>query len=244
MVPLLSLTESNSLEALRTFLLNTVISGTEVIRAQVNRVPEPRSADFLVLTPLRYERLETNETSYRDYDVVGSIAGDVMTVTAVGHGALEAGMTLTGTSGLILVDTTIVAQLGGSAGGTGTYRVSKSQTIGSGVIYAGLRDDTVATELTIQVDAHGPNGLNNCLRIEALFRSEVGWDGIRTSGFAVAPLYTNPPRQMPFINAEQAYEDRWVLELVLQVTPVVSTWQQFMDEIIPTTIEVETTYPP
>lgn len=243
-VPLLNLTDSNVMEALRSFLLETVISGTEVIKAQINRVPEPRSADFIVMTPLRYERLEMNETTYRDYDVVGSIAGDVMTVTAVGHGELEAGMTLTGTSGLIAVDTVILGQLGGSVGGTGTYRVSKAQTIGSGTIYAGLRDDLVASEMVMQLDIHGPNGLNNCLRVEALFRSEVGWDSFAARGYSVAPLYSNPPRQMPFVNAEQAYEDRWVLETALQISPVVSTWQQFADEVVPTTIEVDAAYPP
>ena len=59
--------------------------------------------------------------------VTATFSGYVMTVSAVGAGALGVGMVLSGTN----VDpaTTIVAQLTGTAGGTGTYQVSVSQTI-------------------------------------------------------------------------------------------------------------------
>lgn len=242
--PLLDLTEEDIYLATWSFLTQSVATGTEVIRGQVNRVPEPASANFVVMTVIRRERIETNETSYRDYDVTGSISGSVLTVDAVGHGALESGMLLRGTSGLIAVDTVVLGQLSGSAGGTGTYRVSGTQVIGSGVIYAGLRDDLVAAQLTIQLDVHGPDSTDNVTRISTLFRSEVGVDSFEASGFAVAPLYCNDGRQLPFVNAENQYEDRWVLEAVLQISPTVSTPQQFADEVEVTTIEVDTTYPP
>lgn len=246
--PLLNLTEVQALSALRSFLLTSVATGTEIFRGQVNRVPEPRNADFVVMTPLRMERLETNETTYRDYDVVGSIEGDILTVTEIGHGALEAGVTLRGTSGLIAVDTTVVSQLSGTVGGTGTYRVSISQSVGSGVIYAGLRDDLVAIQATVQLDIHGPQSTNNAVMIETLFRSEVGYDSFVAQGYAVVPLYCANSRQMPFINAEQAYEDRWVVEAVLQISPITSTPQEFADAlevpIIPADIYIEPTTGP
>lgn len=59
-----------------------------------------------------------------------SIAANVMTVSAVGAGTvLAAGQTVTGAS--VDAATTIVKQLTGTAGSTGTYQVSVSQTISS-----------------------------------------------------------------------------------------------------------------
>jgi hypothetical protein len=61
--------------------------------------------------------------------VTGSIATTVLTVTAVGSGALAAGMVLSGAG--VTADTRIVQQLTGVAGGIGTYRVDTSQTVAS-----------------------------------------------------------------------------------------------------------------
>jgi hypothetical protein len=66
----------------------------------------------------------------------GSGGGGLLTVSAIGTGALGAGMQLAGTG----VDpaTTITKQLTGSAGSTGTYQVNISQTVASTTITAPL----------------------------------------------------------------------------------------------------------
>ena len=61
--------------------------------------------------------------------VTASIAGNVMTVTAVGSGTLVVGAILSGTG--VTTGTAIVAQLTGTAGGVGTYTVSIQQTTAS-----------------------------------------------------------------------------------------------------------------
>lgn len=64
----------------------------------------------------------------------GSITGNVLTVSAVGAGAvLGKGQTISGGSGANIIDTntTILNQLTGTAGSTGTYTVSISQTVTS-----------------------------------------------------------------------------------------------------------------
>lgn len=70
----------------------------------------------------------------------GSIAGTTLTVTAVGTGTvLGAGQILSGGSasvGFVDPATTIVAQLTGTAGSTGTYQVSVSQSVASTTIAA------------------------------------------------------------------------------------------------------------
>lgn len=62
----------------------------------------------------------------------GSIAGTTLTVSAVASGVLVAGQTISGTG--VVNGTTIVAQLTGTAGSTGTYQVSISQTVASTTI--------------------------------------------------------------------------------------------------------------
>jgi len=64
------------------------------------------------------------------FSVTGSIANDILTVTAVGSGVVVNGGTISGTG--IATGTKILAQLSGAAGGIGTYRVSiPEQTVAS-----------------------------------------------------------------------------------------------------------------
>ncbi|WP_444544289.1 phage neck terminator protein [Paraburkholderia adhaesiva] len=64
--PLLSLSESQAMAAVRAFLLAVLPHGTEVIAGQDNRVPPPVGVDFVVMTPVLRERLSTNVTTWRD----------------------------------------------------------------------------------------------------------------------------------------------------------------------------------
>jgi len=60
--------------------------------------------------------------------VTASMAGTVMTVTAVGSGALAVGDVVTGSG---VTAGTYITSLGTGTGGTGTYNISASQTVGS-----------------------------------------------------------------------------------------------------------------
>lgn len=59
------------------------------------------------------------------FSVTGSIANDILTVSAVGSGTVVAGATISGTG--ITTGTQIASQLSGTAGGVGTYLLSISQ---------------------------------------------------------------------------------------------------------------------
>jgi hypothetical protein len=64
----------------------------------------------------------------------GSIAGNVLTVSAVSSGTLVAGAILTGGTGIV-TNTTITSQLSGTAGGVGTYAVNvPEQTVASAAL--------------------------------------------------------------------------------------------------------------
>ncbi|ASW06314.1 baseplate J/gp47 family protein [Rhizobium sp. 11515TR] len=60
----------------------------------------------------------------------GSISGNTLTVSAIASGTLAVGQTISDGTGNLIVGTKITA-LGTGSGGTGTYTVSVSQTVGS-----------------------------------------------------------------------------------------------------------------
>ena len=66
--------------------------------------------------------------------VTASIAATVLTVTVIGSGVLAVGQVLFGAN--VIDGTTILAQLTGSAGSTGTYTVSHTQTAASASVTA------------------------------------------------------------------------------------------------------------
>lgn len=239
-IPTLSITQDQQFAALRGFLLGLVSSTTEVIKAQQNRVPEPRVQNFIIMTPLQIERLGTNLTTTNDAIIEASIAGSSMNVTTIIRGVLTIGAALTdGTAAILSGTTSVLFQVVGSIGGTGVYLVAGSQTFPSGTLYAGVRSDLTQTQWTVQLDVHGPNSADTTQRIVNLFRSETGYDAFVDTGYEVVPLYCDDASERPFINSEQAYEYRWVLDVVMQVNPIAGTPQQFADEVVIGIIEAD-----
>ncbi len=160
-------TQANIQKSLRNFLIDIlVIDPQDIIAAQVNRVPEPNGADFIVFTPLRYERLETD---------------------------IE---TFDGLSSLL------------------NFRQP--------------------TKVTMQLDIHGPNSAENASLVSTLFRSSLAVDLFEGYGLGVVPFYADDPKQLPFINAEQQYENRWVVEAAMQFNAQTSN----IDQQSATTLDV------
>jgi hypothetical protein len=237
----LSFTESQTFAALRSFLLSILPGGIEVVRGQDNRVPEPEGNDFVVMTPILRERLETNVDTYADTAFIGSISGGTLTVASVSLGAIAAGNQLLGNN---LAANTVVTALGTGTGGAGTYAISPSQTVASQIMAAGTQMLMQPTKVTIQLDVHGPNSADNTQIISTTWRDEYAVDQFATSGFDVTPLYASEPQQVPFINAEQQFENRWTIDVVMQANQVVTVPQQFASALKAELIEVDATYPP
>jgi hypothetical protein len=86
-----------------------------------------------------------------------------------------------------------------------------------------------STMIDVQLDIHGESGTDNAQVIQILFRSQYACAFMADLG--IQPLYCDDGQQTPFINAEQQYEDRWIINAVLQATPSVSTPQQFADTL-------------
>ncbi len=100
---------------------------------------------------------------------------------------------------------------------------------------------TQPTQADIQLDVHGPASADNAQIISTLFRDAIAADMLAPN---VAPLFCADPKQVPFTNSEDQYEERWVVELSLQVNPVVSGMpQQSANTVEVDLINVEATYP-
>lgn len=231
----LSITETDEFTGLVSFLNLILPSGVTVVRGQPNRVSEPGAGNFVVVWPLWYKRMETNEVSVFDNVITASIAGNILDVFSIqqleGLG-LQSGMTLSdGTALLVNGSTAIVSQLSGSVGGTGTYYVNPTQNVILETMYAGLRQDLVATEWVVQCDLHGPLSANYAQTLVNLFRSEVAVDTFTNLGSSVVPLYADEAREAPFFNGEQQVEYRWTVDLHFQVNPVTGVTQQFADTL-------------
>lgn len=222
-----NLGDTQVLTVVRTVLLGLLPPGTEVIRAYGNRVPEPLGPDFCVLTPpQRRDRLSTNRDTDTDLAVWGGIVGTTLTVQH--GGALLPGYPLYGPA--VAPGSAVTA----AASDGVTYTVTPSQGVPAGSkIYVGRHAMQVPTDLVCQCDVHGPNSSSNAAAIAITWRDDAACQLIAAASgpLEMAPLYADDPRLVPFQNAEDQWEDRWVVDLHLQANIVVSLGQQFADVV-------------
>lgn len=224
---------SNIFSALRGFLIAVLpgVNPKDIVQGQMNRVAEPADTDFLVMWPIQAIRLATNIDTSTDAVFTGSIATTALNITAVDpdfSGRIAVGSVIFGVG---VTTGTVVTALGTGTGGIGTYTVSPSQTVTSETLAAGTETLMQVTEVHIQVDVHGPNAWDNAQTVTTLFRDEVGVGLFALSGFDVTPLYADDPVQMPFLNAEQQYENRWVITARLEANQSVTWPLQYADQL-------------
>lgn len=246
MIP--STTQSGVLSALRSFLLQVLPVGVEVLTAQQNRIPEPKGTDFVIMTLIRQERIETNVDTYTDAVFTGSIAAGVMTITDVNSdftGKIAVGSTIFGVG--VAVNTRVTA-LGSGTGGTGTYTIDPPQTISSEILAAGTQQIMQPTKFTVQLDFHSApisNAGDMASVVSTLMRDAYAVQQFANQqpNFGIFPLYADDARQMPFQNDQQQWEWRWVTECVLQSNIIISVPQQFADNLTVDVISVDAEFP-
>jgi len=249
----INLTESQCFQVLGDFITAVLPPGVDVEQGQVNRVPSSAGPNYVIMSPLRRRRLGTNETSYVDNVFTGSVTGTVLTVSAteyLGPSGIQAGMQIVDGNwpNTVATNTVIVAQLTGSpTGGVGTYTISPSQTIASETMYADQRQDLQETEFVVQIDVYGLQGGpagDSAQTLSTLLRSEVATEFFHAENPAVSPLHADDPRQLAFVDGESQYEERWTLDVHLQVNPVTGVAQQFATVATVTPVDVEGSFPP
>lgn len=166
MAATLSQTEDAIMTALRSFLLSLFPDpAPPIVQAQANRVPEPKAANYIVMTPLDRLRLATNVETW-------DFTAEAPTVITARH----------------------------------------------------------STEFRVQLDIHGELGGDWAQIIATTVQGGFAFAAMPE---LVKPLYATDGHQVPFINGESQYENRWSMTIALQVAPIVSTAMQFADTLTP-----------
>lgn len=240
-------TQNDIQTALRAFLIAILPRGAGnapfvVVNGQANRVAEPKASDFVVFWTISRRRIETNTDTFSDVEFTASIAGTVMNVTAVERGDIVVGSVLFGTG---VTDGTVITALGTGTGGVGTYVVSPAQTVSQETISAGSSAALQPVEVTFQMDVHGPNSADNAQRITTLMRDAFAVDFFEALPIDAAPLHADDPRQSPFQNDQGQYEQRWIVDAMIQANQKVTGLpQEFASVVEIESISVTADFPP
>lgn len=165
--------------AIRSFILSVAPSGTPVVLGQPNRVPPPKAALYVIITPTTRPRLSTVISTWDVTDL----------------------------------DPATIAML-------------------------------APAQMMIQCDVFGADAFDLASIIEVAWRSPYGCAALTELNPLIQPLYADEPRQLAFIDGNQQYEDRWSVDLNLQINQTISIPQDFADTLVTGLIEVDSTYPP
>jgi hypothetical protein len=77
----------------------------------------------------------------------------------------------------------------------------------------------------MQLDFYGSTSQSWAMETQALFRDEYATEIFPPN---IQPLYADDPVQIPLIDGEAQYEQRWKVLARLQYNPILSTSQQSM----------------
>lgn len=86
------------------------------------------------------------------------------------------------------------------------------------------------TSFDLQMDIHGPNSEDYAQVVSTLLRDFYGVAFFRPLG--LEPLYCNDGQQMPFVNGQGQYEQRWTMMATLQALPIVTVTQEYADDVV------------
>lgn len=108
----------------------------------------------------------------------------------------------------------------------------------------GTRNSLASMAMHVQLDVHGPNSADNTAIIATLFRDEYGCNSFASVNSQIQPLYCEEPKQMPFINGENQFEQRWIIDAAIQYNPITQTPQDFAEAVTVQIVSVDAAYPP
>ena len=236
-------TSDQTMTDLRTFLIFALpdLDPKDIVQGQINRVAPPLNDDYVVFTPTWRKRFSTNIDTFADVQFTANVAGNYMNVVAVKFGSIQLGSALLGAN--ITTTTIIKTQVSGTPGGVGVYTLSNQLNVPNQTFAAGVRSLLAPGQVDVQVDFHGPQQEDHAQLVSTLFRSDIACDIFNKLGHGVSPLWADDPRQVPFINEQQQYEYRWILDAHLQVNAAVALSQEFAAALAINLVDVEVYYP-
>ncbi len=103
---------------------------------------------------------------------------------------------------------------------------------------------TMHTQACIQLDFYGSGSANQAEIFTALWRDDTSCVYFSDNHYPISPLDCSDPAQIPLVNGEQQYEQRWVIKAFLQYNAAVTLDQPLFTGVEVALIDVDTTYPP
>lgn len=100
------------------------------------------------------------------------------------------------------------------------------------------------SQITIQIDCYGKGAGDRATAISTLLRDAYACESFSSSGFDIQPLYAGDAQQMPLVDGEQQYEERWTFGAVLQFNPVMTAPQDSAIALTVVPKNVDRTFPP
>jgi hypothetical protein len=98
------------------------------------------------------------------------------------------------------------------------------------------------TQVDIQIDVYGPASCDSANILTATLRDNVGCLALAPN---CQPLYADDPIRAPLTNAEEEYEDKWIVLARIQYNPVITTPVQSATVLGPVNIvDAEVAYGP
>lgn len=151
----------------------------------------------------------------------------------------------TGTEVIQLQDNGVPMPAGGFVGmnNSSNKRLSTNVVSYEDDVPGGVHNKLIGTPTTytMALDFYGPSSGPWAATVQALFRDESS-SGLFPDG--IQPLYADDPIQMPLINGEAQYEDRWRMDAVMEVNAVITIGQEFADALSVGIKSVDAEYPP
>lgn len=90
---------------------------------------------------------------------------------------------------------------------------------------------TEVRQADIQVDIYGDSAGDRAVALETLFRTGYAYDAIKALDPRVAPLYSTEAIQAPMINAENQWQERYMVTVSLQVHITIDVPQDYFDKV-------------
>lgn len=120
-------------------------------------------------------------------------------------------------------------------------RLATNVTTYQPLIGTGQKEVLTAFRYLIQVDLYGPLSQPWAAQAKSLFRDSYAVDLFPSN---IVPLFADDAIQLPLVNGEEQWEQRWKMQMSVQYNPVTTVGQDFASSLSAILVEVDAKYPP
>lgn len=104
-----------------------------------------------------------------------------------------------------------------------------------------IKTISIGAEMVFQCDVYGVGAADNAAMLAFAFRDDYPGQFMPAGADA---MYATEPLQIPFVDSESNYEDRWTFDLTVGYNPTLTIDQQSALSVDIVLQEVDTYYPP